>query len=65
MGRKAQLLINEEESLAGSVQKYQSFILFHSNLGTTNSRFCLVNIFLRKFDTSLKKEIKMTKTLIL
>ena len=35
---------------------------FHWQLETTNLRFWLVNILLRKFDTLSKKEIKMIKT---
>ena len=37
-------------------------IQFHWQLETTNSHFWLVNILLRKFDTSSKKEMKMIKT---
>ena len=40
-------------------------IQFHWKFETTNSRFWLVMIQLRKFDTSSKKEIKMIKTQIL
>ena len=36
-------------------------IQFHWQLETANSRFWLVNIMLRKFDTSSKKEMKMIK----
>ena len=35
---------------------------FRSQLETTNSRFWLVNILLRKFETLSKKEIKIIKT---
>ena len=37
-------------------------IQFHWQLETINSRFWLLNILLRKFDISTKKEMKMTKT---
>ena len=40
-------------------------IQFHWHLETTNSRFWLVNILLRKFDTLLEKEMKMIKKQIL
>ena len=40
-------------------------IQLHWHLDTTNSRFWLVNMLLRKFDTLSKKEMKMIKTQIL
>ena len=36
-------------------------IQFQCHLESTNSRFRLVNVLLRKFDTSSKKETKMIK----
>ena len=44
---------------------FKQNIQFHWQLETINSRFWLVNILLRKFDTSSKKEMKMIKTQIL
>ena len=40
-------------------------IQFHWQLETTNSRFWLINILLRKFDTLSEKEMKITKTQIM
>ena len=41
---------------------FKPYILFQWQLETTNLCFWLVNIVLRKFDTSWKKETKMIKT---
>ena len=51
-------IVSSRLNLVASIQ-------LHWHLDTTNSRFWLVNMLLRKFDTLSKKEMKMIKTQIL
>ena len=66
MGRKSQLLISEEKSLAESVQNYHC--LSYSSTHIWRPPIHVSNwliLFLRKFDTSLKKENDKNATFIM
>ena len=54
-----------QEFKARTAERIDKIIQFHWSLDTTNSRFWLVNMLLRKFHTLSKKETKMIKTQIL